>query len=287
VLTLDDDTSITFDNYTSAEAFEEASYGIELIDAPAPADYSRVIQGDRELERFHSPGQLSDYSIPFVTAQWTEVDNGTRIKHAIQYENSVGGQSDEWIGPFVSESNTILVRTDSEWSEDQEGPFLSVVETYRIASATWEYNLKDELGNLIRTGMVEAGRDYLYGSEGNDRIAGNGGDDVLYGDEGNDEINGDDRVTPAQYHGDDYLDGGEGADTLVGASGNDAHFSGAMARCEYPNKSQSPQHGEPRQQRTGTRCWAIEAKGGTPVGKPPRICKLPIAANDFFGRVAG
>ena len=37
VLTLDDNTSITFDDYTSAEAFEEAGFGIELVEAEAPA----------------------------------------------------------------------------------------------------------------------------------------------------------------------------------------------------------------------------------------------------------
>jgi Ca2+-binding RTX toxin-like protein len=232
VLTLDDNTSLTFDDFTSAEAFEEAGFGIELVEAEAPVDTTRTIQGDRELERFHTPGWLSDYSIPFVTAHWTEVDNGTRIKHAIQYENFVGGQSDEWINAFVSESNSILVGTESDWSEDAEGPYLGVVETYRIASATWEYNLADELGNLIRSDTVEVMGDRLYGSEGNDRIL--SGDD--YG-----EVyakGGDDRVVMGA--GEDHAEGGEGADILIGGSGHDYLFGEAGDDILYANNELNP-----------------------------------------------
>ncbi len=38
------------DSYTSAEAFEEAGFGIELVEAAAPVDYTRTLQGDREWQ---------------------------------------------------------------------------------------------------------------------------------------------------------------------------------------------------------------------------------------------
>ena len=48
VLTLDENTSLTFDNYSSAEAFEAAGFGIELIAAPTPLTPGRTIAGDLE-----------------------------------------------------------------------------------------------------------------------------------------------------------------------------------------------------------------------------------------------
>lgn len=58
-----------------------------------------------------------------------------------------------------------------------------------------------------------AGRDLLYGEEGNDQIHASGGNDVVFGGAGNDTLLGD--------AGDDQLRGGKGDDVLGGGAGND------------------------------------------------------------------
>ncbi|MEZ8142288.1 DUF4114 domain-containing protein [Enterovibrio sp. FF113] len=63
------------------------------------------------------------------------------------------------------------------------------------------------------------GQDTVHGDEGDDIINGGNGDDVLYGDAGNDVING--------GNGDDILYGGDGDDKLFGASGDDSLYGGA------------------------------------------------------------
>ncbi len=59
----------------------------------------------------------------------------------------------------------------------------------------------------------ETGNDFLRGGAGNDRIFGGGGNDTLMGDEGGDSLFGGD--------GDDTLYGGEGNDNYDGGAGND------------------------------------------------------------------
>jgi Ca2+-binding RTX toxin-like protein len=57
------------------------------------------------------------------------------------------------------------------------------------------------------------GDDAIAGSLQNDNIDGLGGDDEIFGNGGNDFLSGN--------NGDDYLNGGEGDDTLAGSGGND------------------------------------------------------------------
>lgn len=216
VLTLDENTSLTFDDYTSAEAFEEAEFGIELVDAPAPVEHTRTIQGDRELERFHSSGVLVDFPIPHgADARW-QAGPESRVWEVIMYANGVSGALDTWVGPTVSEMNTTLVNTETRWSSDESGPYQIITKTYRITSATWEYNLRDDLGNLIRSDAATVTGDILYGSEGADRI--------LSGDEYGEVYaeGGDDRVEMGS--GEDHAEGGEGADVIVGRGDHDYLF---------------------------------------------------------------
>ena len=293
VLTLDENTSLTFDNYTSAEAFEEANFGIELVEAALPAEATRVIHGDRELMTFTSPGVLSEHTWPHLTDSWTEVVDGTRVKHAIYHDNRVLGPAEDWITPVISESNTALVRTDSEWLEDAEGPYLSITETYHITSATWEYNLADELGNLIRSDTVEVMGDRLYGSEGNDRI--------VSGDEYGEVYarGGDDRIEMGG--GEDHAEGGEGADVIVGGGGHDYLFGQGGDDILYANneldpaaalsqgESQSPDDGETSWRRSGAGSAQIRRQEGViapPFGNVHSFPRPP-AANAIYGRVAG
>lgn len=65
------------------------------------------------------------------------------------------------------------------------------------------------------------GPDVLYGSEGNDTLAGGGGNDRLYGYAGNDTLVG--------GAGSDHLHGGSGNDLLVGGPGHDFMEGGVGA----------------------------------------------------------
>ncbi|MBK6631939.1 MAG: hypothetical protein IPG33_13485 [Betaproteobacteria bacterium] len=236
VLTLDENTSLTFDNYTSAEAFEEAGFGIELVEAAAPVDYTRTLQGDREWQVFYAPAELEEGGSPlpsggpmFPGSEWT-----TTVNHPVNPQNPA------WANWRIDQSDSVLVDTYDYlgWT----------VKAYRITSATWAYNQRDDLGNLITTDQVVAVPDRLYGSEGNDRI--------LAG-EGNDEVQakgGADRVELG--NGDDHAEGGEGADVLIGGSGHDYLFGEGGDDILYANneldpaaalaagESQPPQDGE-------------------------------------------
>ncbi|GAA6164033.1 hypothetical protein NBRC116590_17370 [Pelagimonas sp. KU-00592-HH] len=69
--------------------------------------------------------------------------------------------------------------------------------------------------------VLSSGNDTVYGSYGNDRLAGRRGNDTLYG------MNGDDTLIGGL--GDDYLYGGSGNGTLLGGDGNDVLSLGGTA----------------------------------------------------------
>ena len=83
----------------------------------------------------------------------------------------------------------------------------------------------------VRTGTNSV----LFGTNGNNTIAGNANDSVIYGSGGNDALSGaagDDSLYGQS--GDDTLTGGTGNDLLAGGSGNDiAVFSGPVANYTF------------------------------------------------------
>ena len=236
VLTLDEDTSITFDNYTSAEAFEEAGYGIQLVDAPTPVEYTHTLQGDREWQVFYAPAELEEGSSPLPSGgpllpgdEWI-----------VTLNHPVNPQNPAWANWRIEQSDAVLV--------DQYDYLGWTVKAYRLTSATWAYNQIDELGNLVTTEQVAAASDRLTGSAENDRIlAGENNDEV-------EALTGADRVELG--NGDDHAEGGEGSDTLVGGAGRDVLFGEGgddilHAHAELDplaaltlGQSQSPQDGE-------------------------------------------
>ena len=204
VLTLDENTSLTFDNFTSADAFEEANFGIDLIDAPAPVDYTRVIQGDREWQVFHAPAELEEGSSPLPSGgpllpgdEWI-----------VTLNHPVNPQNPAWANWRIEQSDAVLV--------DQYDYLGWTVKAYRLTSATWAYNQIDELGNYLTTEQVAAASDRLTGSAENDRILAGEGDDEVQAKAGADRVE--------LGNGDDHAEGGEGSDTLVGGAGQDALF---------------------------------------------------------------
>jgi len=204
VLTLDEDTSLTFDNFTSADAFEEANFGIDLIDAPAPADYTRTIQGDREWQVFHAPAELEEGSSPLPSG-------GPMLpgdEWIVTLNHPVNPQNPAWANWRIEQADAVLV--------DQYDYLGWTVQAYRLTSATWAYNQIDALGNLVTTDQVATSPDRLYGSEDNDLVLSGEGDDEVQAKAGADRVE--------LGNGDDHAEGGEGSDTLVGGAGQDVLF---------------------------------------------------------------
>ncbi len=222
VLTLDENTSLTFDDYASAEAFEQAGFGIELIDAAAPVDYTRTLQGDREWQVFYAAAELEDGASPLPTG-------GPLVpgeEWAVTLNHPVNPQNPAWANWRLDPDQTTSVLVDTYeylgWT----------VKEYRLTSATWAYNRTDELGNLITTDTVVAQGDRLYGSAGNDRILAGAGDDEVEAKAGADRVE--------LGEGDDHAQGGDGADTLVGGTGMDILFGQAGDDLLYANAEIAP-----------------------------------------------
>ena len=128
---------------------------------------------------------------------------------------------------FIRElaSNQIEVSTD----------FLLTPQTFDLADVEEiqiETGAGDDLVNLSALTSLGAtvdageGNDRVFGSAGNDLIAGGDGNDVLLGNAGHDEIHGgqgDDTIFGSA--GNDQLQGDSGADSLFGNDGDD-HLQG-------------------------------------------------------------
>jgi Ca2+-binding RTX toxin-like protein len=220
VLTLDDDTSITFDNYTSAEAFEEASYGIELIDAPAPAQYERTIQGDRRRQVFHQAGSIADGAIGSADSFWYW-ENGIHVHYTSWQDNhrEAAPEGAGWVDPRMEDATSALVSHTESWHGGADG-YLEIGEIFHLTGFTWAYNRCDDLGNIIRNEEFIAIADYLKGSEGNDLILTGEGDDEVQAKGGADRVE--------LGAGDDHALGGTGNDILIGGTGVDRLFGGAI-----------------------------------------------------------
>jgi Ca2+-binding RTX toxin-like protein len=88
----------------------------------------------------------------------------------------------------------------------------------------------DELGNLITDpNRPAATADTLYGSSGNDHIAGGEEDDRLFGRGGDDHLQGGAGLDWLEGNeGQDVLEGGAGTDILSGGTGDDRLFADSM-----------------------------------------------------------
>jgi Ca2+-binding RTX toxin-like protein len=111
---------------------------------------------------------------------------------------------------------------------------------YSYSSGGWSIDLAADSATSLSGSTVEAiiSIERVYGSQGNDRIYGDGlgndlegenGHDRIYGRGGGDMLegeNGNDRLDGGS--GNDTLVGSDGADTLVGGSGNDVLNGGYL-----------------------------------------------------------
>ncbi|MBI4989894.1 MAG: putative Ig domain-containing protein, partial [Rhodocyclales bacterium] len=193
----------------------DGDFGIDLINAPVPVDYTRTIQGDREWQVFYAPAELEEGASPLPSggpmlpgAEWTVTVN-----------HPVNPQNPDWANWRIDQADTELVGEYEYWGW--------TVREYRYLSATWAYNQTDDLGNPITTDQVVAQGDRLRG--GHNFLFGQGGDDILYANQETDPAAA---LTQGQSQSpqdgeSSWLDGGEGDDRLTGDAGADVLLGGA------------------------------------------------------------
>jgi len=141
-----------------------------------------------------------------------------------------------FIGKEWVESGTITSLTRTA------GKMLGTIEGLQIdyLQAAAADSTGDKSDDMALWAQAFAGNDFLYGSNGAERLEGFSGNDTMFGSTGNDTLDGgegadilnaglgSDTVIGASGNdtllgeaGDDWLDGGLGRDTLVGGDGND------------------------------------------------------------------
>lgn len=134
---------------------------------------------------------------------------------------------------FDAASRTLLYVADGD-AFDALAPGAVAVDrfTYTItdergltSTATVEVNVTGIADGISRTGTTR--NDILYGTGGEDRLAGGNGADQLYGQAGHDHLTGDtgtDSLFGGEGH--DWLDGGASDDVLIGGEGRDVLIGG-------------------------------------------------------------
>ncbi len=221
VLTLDDRTSLTFDHYSSPEAFAESDFGIRLAQAPDAARITREIVGDRQVVDF-------DPALDGIQSRYDDLRNlirdpaipalgATDILH-----NSVG--NDHMI---LGDGFNLALAVPDAAGETQ--PFL----TQRTGD-DWIVG-----GKKVDFVVGGSGRDTIEGGPGGfDLLAGGDADDILFADRaetlalqvreaGNNERG--DLVSGQGGH--DILYGSPSTDLIYGGAGND--FLGGLGGDDY------------------------------------------------------
>jgi len=199
VLTLDDTTSLTFDNYTSAEAFAASNFGIRLAQAPDASRVTRTIVGDLRLIDLHHDDLFNYVGDPSAPAP-----GATDLMH-----NSPG--------------NDRIILGDG---------FNMALAVPDAAGYTQNYMTQRSGDDWISGGMNV---DFVAGGTGRDYIEGGaGGDDLLAGGDADDVIFGDLAATLAvqireagNNEPGDLVSGQGGNDALYGSSSSDLIYGGA------------------------------------------------------------
>ena len=192
------------------EEFQDGDFGINLIDAAAPVEPTRTIQGDREWQDFYGDAALED------GGSFSHVDSQGRDVYTVNH-------------PVVPTDWLYAQAVDGEHVVEEES---DTVVRIRLTRVTYRYHLADELGNLIRTDEVVAVADELYGSDENDLIRSGEGDDEVEARAGADRVE--------LGNGDDHAQGGAGVDILVGGAGRDILFGENGDDILYANQEIDP-----------------------------------------------
>jgi Ca2+-binding RTX toxin-like protein len=153
----------------------------------------------------------------------------------------------------------------------------------------------DELGNLIVTNTIEAGRgDGLYDSTANDRITSGGGDDSIYTTRGGDNWveAGSGRDWVRGGAGMDLIEGGNDADILQGGAGDDRLFAGsqttvAQAIADGNSQSGTDQLGDFLSGNTGDDVLAGSSANDALLGGGGNDLLIGGAGNDWMAGDVG
>jgi Ca2+-binding RTX toxin-like protein len=210
-LTIDDSTSFTFANQTSAADFAEGDFGIHLVESP---DTERSLLGDDNVDQnvfyynnsnwyYDFSGKISGTGI--ITGAINSVlDGWERFKLSASVPPSLhidGQGGDDYLGGLAGQDEI----------SGGDGNDVIVGDAMIIGSYP---NLPSWNGagaqDILRG---DAGRDAIFGWYGNDVMFGGEDGDFLSGEQDDDFLDG--------GNGDDLLAGGSGADQLLGGAGND------------------------------------------------------------------
>jgi len=240
VLTLAENTSLTFDNYASADALENAGFGLRLVERPG-METAGFRLGDRPTWRYpERSGEPPLREGPRYA--WGTRDAQGREEIGITYIDTPA----DWLNARIVESTKEIVEETADYV------------VYRITQLTMAYSLFEDtlapiygddivpredvfrmVGGPVVDWRVESGQmnDFVVGGAGNDVIAGGEGSDVLMASNGNDMVFGGEIVDVAAFieasrtaagtgaRG-DWMSGGRGNDTLVGTHADDVVFGG-------------------------------------------------------------
>ena len=261
VLTLDENTSLTFDNYASAEAFEEANFGIELIDAAAPLTPARTILGDLEpidtdpsqpgvqtasddlgnpLVSGEAPGR-GDHLYDSAGSDLIQSGGGAdridasrggadRIEAGAGRDSVAAGAGDDLVlggaeaDILEGQAGNDRLYADAETST-AEALALGLSQSASGAQGDW---INGGAGDDVLVAGLD--NDALFGGAGEDLLIGGAGDDVLDGDDDYTATEPDWRVTETGNPFDRYFAPIQNnntepmsgaADVLYGGAGND------------------------------------------------------------------
>lgn len=202
-----------------------------------------AILSDEALKQSDRPELTRDYSFDSEKAEFDMIGlSGGGLAMAVSRPDTgaTGTGVDILLFDANGELKTTLMASTSD-AGDQANPALTELADGRIALAYTDLSDTGTAGAAtpLRLAFFEvtggtaklfgtAGDDVLAGVGGNDRILGGDGDDTIRGRNGNDRLfgeDGNDRLLGG--NGKDALRGGGGNDTLLGGSGHDGLGGGA------------------------------------------------------------
>jgi len=201
-LTIDDSTSLTFNNQTSAADFADKDFGITLTEAPP--DTSLTLTGDANRDEMSivdvgtdpANWQLAYTSFPTTTGISLYSAAFPAVAPRI---SAIGGEGGDFLFGFIQHDEIL-----GGAGNDIINGYLS---SWNGKAFTLSGNLE---GDLLDGG---SGNDWIQASGGADQIIGGAGNDFLSGFDDDDSLRGD--------AGNDVLAGGAHADTLTGGDGDD------------------------------------------------------------------
>ncbi len=174
-----------------------------------------TLEGGAGNDQFQDLGGYDTYRFGVADGQDTIADNYGRI----QFKPGIG-QNDV---SFSRDGNDLIATVDASGDSVRIKDWLN--NWQRIDRFDFDNGTQLNVNDVLAILNVSEGAEILYGSPGDDELAGTEKDSTLFGREGNDVLTG--GAGSDQLHGedgDDSLDGGADRDLLYGGEGNNTYI---------------------------------------------------------------